>query len=219
MKCPDLACSEDQFLKDVRNHTMTIDHDDGVYRTLHFGKGTSSVYHFKIITVPGYLIVTGDMGCWVFSRLSDMFEFFRMDDRDFNYHPERKLHINPGYWAEKCRAEDRTGDGIKSFSPELFKAAVKEEFDQHMEYIGSMGKDEYYEGLWDDLESSVISYAHDGQHSAISAAMEFRHGQFTMQDFYEHRLDEYNYHFIWILYAIVWGISKYDEEKACDNKR
>ena len=68
-------CTEETFLTDVSKHEITILKDDGIYRHLRFRTPTTNHQYFEIITWPGYLTFTGDMGCFVFARLKDMFEF------------------------------------------------------------------------------------------------------------------------------------------------
>lgn len=71
--------TEADFLRDVAQHEMTILHDAGEFRHIQFKKPGSSSFSFTITTFPGYLVMTGDIGSWVFTRLRDMFEFFRSD--------------------------------------------------------------------------------------------------------------------------------------------
>lgn len=54
-------------------------HEDGIYRHIRFRQPGTMCMHFDLITWPGYLCYTGDMGTYVFTRLADMFEFFRTD--------------------------------------------------------------------------------------------------------------------------------------------
>ena len=75
----DHICPEAIFLRDVAEHEMIVVRDDGVHRHIRFKKPGTSCMHFDLITWPGYLCYTGDMGTYVFSRLTDMFEFFRTD--------------------------------------------------------------------------------------------------------------------------------------------
>ncbi len=74
-------CDEARFLKDVANHEMQIIRDDGVQRHLRFKKPGTMCYHFDLITWGGHLCYTGDMGTYVFTRVHDMFDFFRMGDQ------------------------------------------------------------------------------------------------------------------------------------------
>lgn len=73
---------EQRFLNDVANHEMIIIRDDGVNRHVRFKRPNSSCMYFDLITWPGHLCYTGDMGSYVFRRLEDMFEFFRTDRND-----------------------------------------------------------------------------------------------------------------------------------------
>ena len=91
--------TEADFLKDVAAHEMEILRDDGVYRHIRFKKPGTWCMHFDLVTWPGYLAYSGDMGCYVFSRLNDMFEFFRTD-REYLQRDGRQLCINLCYWSE-----------------------------------------------------------------------------------------------------------------------
>ena len=74
-----MTCTEQSFLKDVAEHQMTVLRDDGVNRHVQFRRPGTICMGFELITWPGYLCYTGDMGTYVFRRLEDMFEFFRTD--------------------------------------------------------------------------------------------------------------------------------------------
>lgn len=84
---------EERFRADIAQHEMTVLHNDGVYRHLRFKRPDTFMYHFDVVTWPGYLTITGDMDTFTFARLEDMFEFFRSG-----------TGINPGYWGEKVKA-------------------------------------------------------------------------------------------------------------------
>lgn len=206
-------CSEDQFLKDAKNHAMTVIRDDGVHRHLRFRKAppAGSEYWFDLITWPGSLCIDGDMGTYVFRRLDDMFEFFRTD-RECLERRGCKLGINPPYWGEKLQATANHG-GHKEFSQELFKEAVKREFDAWVE--SEEPSDEVKAALWEELEDRVLSCASDGHIRAVDAAIAFEPDDdevaFEMRDFWDRRLEDYTFHFIWCCYAIAWGVKTYDE--------
>jgi hypothetical protein len=83
--------SEQSFLKDIANHQLEILLDNGVYRHLRFKANANSWnMWFDVVTWPGFLAYSGDMGCFVFTRIADMFEFFRSNKAD-------GLPINQGY--------------------------------------------------------------------------------------------------------------------------
>lgn len=194
-----------QFLQDVAQHKMTVLRDDGVYRHIRFKAPGTLDMHFDLITWPGYLCYTGDMGTYVFTRLTDMFEFFRTK-------PERDagLYINLGYWAEKCVAADR--DGIKEYSADKFRSVIAEYVDGWRE---EHGWDEMPEGLREEVDD-VLSAADDGEYAAHDAVYRFsyaddEHGKFEFSDFFEYSLHEYTFRFVWCCYALAWGIRVYDQ--------
>lgn len=90
-------CTEAVFLADVAHHQLTVLRDDGLYRHLRFSKPGSNDMRFDVVTWPGFLAYSGDMGCFVFERLDDMLAFFRRP------YTGPGLTINERYWAEKCQ--------------------------------------------------------------------------------------------------------------------
>jgi hypothetical protein len=68
---------QERFLSDVRDHKLMIIKDDPPYRHIRLSRPGSSTYLFELVTYPGYLCYSGDMGCYVWSRVADMFTFFR----------------------------------------------------------------------------------------------------------------------------------------------
>ena len=207
-----------KFLEDVSRHTMHRMHDEGMFRVVRFARPGSSVYAFTVVTWPGYLAVTGDMGDYVFSRVPDMFTFFRSTDE--------ALRINPSYWHEKMVAEGR--ERAKEFSKDQMLSFIQEEFDS-------------WRGRWqpspdaiaeaqDSLELYVLKPLKDdgyGLEGACRLLYEFpcnKTGDFSLHDTTDWpSFQDYTYHFLWCLYAIVWGIQQYDRntevENASDRKK
>jgi len=203
-------CEEERFLSDVAQHKMVVVRDDGVNRHLRFKKSGTYDMHFDLITWPGYLCYTGDMGTYVFRRLDDMFEFFRTD-RKYMERKGLQLAINPGYWCEKLQSISRYGKGYEEFDADCFREVVKQDFEEWVE--SEQPSDDARAEVWADIEDEVLSCADDGEVRATDAAINYqnREHQFQFRDFWEHRLTRYAYHFIWCCYAIAWGIKTYDE--------
>lgn len=208
----------DAFLKDVATHQMYIQRDDGVYRHIRFKKPNSSSFSFNLVTYPGYLIFTGDMGCYVFSRLDDMFEFFRSDTG----------RINPQYWGEKLKAVDCSGTNKGSaveFSQARFTEVIKE---YRLGWIKdaisnrSLTKEERRE-LWEAVDEEVLDYVDDDESANFYRANEFNwskgrflpgtYPSYQFTDFWDHRFTDYTFHFLWCCHALAWGIQKYDQFK------
>lgn len=203
--------TEQLFLKEVANHQMAILRDDGVNRHVRFRQPNTNAFMFEIITWPGYLCFCGDMGTYVFSRIDDMFQFFRMDPERMPLTGGNTLPINPSYWGEKLVAESTFGHGYKTFSADKFREAVKHAFDSYVE-----GKEEVTPeadaDLWQEIESLVLADV-DNEYAAMYCLSEFRSGEFEFTDYSEYNLKDYTWHFIWCCYALVWAIKQYDEAR------
>lgn len=190
-----------EFLRHVEGHELTVHLDDGVHRHLTFRRKETINRYFNITTWPGYLTISGDMGCYVFARLPDMFEFFRDD----------KGRINPDYWSEKLQA-DQKGSGHREFSDRLYRQAAVWDFRSYYP-AGTEGRIEawkdFREELLDSFAPSSVGEAVEAVHSYVDPE-----GKSKFQEFWDHRLEDYTYHFIWCCRAIQWAVERYDEYKA-----
>ena len=206
--------TEVSFLKDVDRHVIETIRDDGVNRHVRFRRPGTMCMHFDLITWPGYLCYTGDMGTYVFSRLEDMFQFFRRPDNSYT--------IDFRYWAEKLKAVDSSGGNgsATEFSKERFKAVINEyRVSWIRESRDALTKAQRRE-LWEEVDEQVLSYLDDGEHKVYEEANEFswragpEHFSYEFTDLWDHRFTEYTHHFLWCCHAIAWGIRKYDESKV-----
>lgn len=208
-----MTCDQQRFERDVAQHQMTVIRDDGVDRHIKFREPGNSCYWFEILTWPGALCIRGDCGTYVFSRLTDMFEFFRTDDRG----DPAKLYINPQYWREKLLAVNNDGCGKGSatrFCAEDFERHVRERVESHLE--GYEISDERRAELMERIQDEVLDHAHDGDIRAFDKLNEFYDEEFPrlFEDYCEWNCNEYTFHFMWCLYAIAWAIRQFDAAKA-----
>jgi hypothetical protein len=199
------------FLQDVKDHELTIIINDGVNRHLRFSRKDNTTYYFDIITFAGNLLITGDMGSYLFARTNDMFEFF--------VHPSNPsddpLYINPYYWGQKLQAIDR--NGYNEFDGELFEQRVKQTFEEWKEGHTELSE-EVLQDIWEHIEQEVIDHA-DSEHQAFMLTDEFSYYHWKEEKTYddifvgtwEWELKQCTHHYIWNCYAIVWGIRKYNE--------
>lgn len=176
----------ERFPKDIAHHQLRVIRADGVNRHLRFQEPGTYCMGFDILTWPGHLCFTGDMGTFVFSRVEDMFTFFRGD------------RINPSYWSEKVLAAD-LHDGVDEFSPAMFRQAVMQRLDD------AEASPEVRGAVVDE----VLSAMHDGEHAALSAVFHFERDGFRFED-WEARCRDYTYRFIWCCHALVWSIAQFD---------
>lgn len=191
-------CTPEVFAGDVRDHQMSVVHVHGVHRHLQFKSPGTSCYLFNIITWPGSLCIEGDMGCYVFSRLPDMFEFFRTD----------RGAINASYWAEKVVAQCRS-DGLKEFCQASFVRLAVETYREY--WRGREAWSDQLEGF-KELRMDVLDAEDEGDmHSRLR---DFSWKGFEFRDAWEWRPYRYTFRFIWCLRAIAWAIQKWDAHQA-----
>jgi hypothetical protein len=198
------ASSEQIFLRDVAMHQMSVLRDDGVNRHIRFKTPGSSSMYFDLITWPGFLCYTGDMGTYVFHRLEDMFQFFRTDRDHMSLRDGATLAINLSYWAEKLEAVDRC-DGVQEYSPAKFRAAIEDWLNQN----------DTTQELRDAVEDEVLAYADSSEDDAKGSAIGFEfENDYPFEGFWEVNCKEYVFRFVWCCYALAWGIQKYDDAKG-----
>ena len=202
--------AEQEFLNDVKDHKLGILCDQGVTRHLRFKKPGSIYYCFDLTTWLGHLCISGDMGTYVFQRTEDMFDFFRIGDE------HKKIRINPHYWHQKLKA-DGVYAGAKCFSEESFIEEVKQQFDSYCK--DNEETEEFKARSWKDIVDEFSSLDSLNQaHQLISdnlwATNELRgFADYLAEDYFEYSGEDYTYHFLWCLRAIVWGIKQYDLAK------
>jgi hypothetical protein len=192
---------KEHFNRDVASHTLEVIRHDGVHRHLRFRRaGGGYTCGFDVITWPGTLCIHGDCGTYVFSRLNDMFEFFRSSGN----------RINPGYWAEKIEAQDRTG-GVTEWDDASFRQAVVERFREWWR-----GRDDFAarRECWQEVREEVLGCA-DSEHEAMAAAYAFSFSwpggrDFRFEEAYELAGERYTRRYLWNCRAIVWTIQQFD---------
>ncbi len=186
------TCTRQQFLKDVAKHQMFVKLDQGVYRHIVFQQPERSYVHrFEIVTTPWRLMITGDMGTWVFARLEDMFEFFRTD----------KGSVNLSYWAEKLlNGAHGTSSAGKVYDGDTYRTRLIDSLDGY-----SLTKAKRAAII---REMKRLDF--NDEHWILHQINEFEHDGFTFEDVWEIDMTVYSYHFTWCCYAIAWAIQKWD---------
>lgn len=176
------------FERDIKDHKMTVEMDNGVFRSVFFGEQGNSCFHFRLTTWPGYLCFSGDMGTFVFSRLRDMFEFFRCD------------RVNLPYWAEKVEAASE-GEGVMEYNPDLLKATLIDYFKDNENKAEIL---ETLEPYFEDRCSSGEMFSRIYECEGI--------GDFLI-DLSPACYKEYTHRYKWCCAALIWAIGVYDSEK------
>ncbi len=195
--------TKDQFLGDVSAHRIEVWKDDGIYRHIVFCKPNHRWDRFfSLTTVPGLLVYSGDMGSFAFSRIEDMFEFFR---RAENMLP------NFDYWHEKLVAVDLGGS--EEPSPERFKENLEGYLEDFRTRDLKLVK-EFIAGAVEDYRESGPDYAY----RLVNDFDLKDYGQ-AFPDFFELSDRVHTARFEWACYAIQWGVHRYDEWRASMEQR
>lgn len=117
------STAQRQFEAETREHTMTVLRRDGVSRHLRFARPGLRRWSWDIVTWPGHLAVSGDVGNgWQFAHgdrdVLPLFVPFALRGR-----------INPDYWAQRVPA--RLRPDARRFSPAKFARSVREQIAAH----------------------------------------------------------------------------------------
>lgn len=169
-------CSQEQFLKDVKDHKIDIVLDQGLHRHINFSRDGSYCYSFSIVTWPGYLCISGDMGAYVFTRIDDMFGFFKDENSE-------ELKINTRYWSEKCE----TKGSIKEFSVDSFRENVQEYIDEYWDLNEFIDEEDAEDGSVYSCQYTWTEKRKDDDYS-FRSIMGFekpetlKHGPFSTKD-------------------------------------
>ena len=183
------------FLEDVKNHGMVIENNNGLHRCIYFGVPKNYNQHFRLITWPGHLAISGDMGDFVFSRTEDMFDFFRGECGK----------INTGYWGEKLTSISVFG-GHKKFDWDGF-------FESFKEQLISSNSDVTEEAIISAIDENMLAIDED-EYGAVQLVRNWNDEEIVFESSDVIWRESLTYQYIWCLYAIVWGINKYDKQQA-----
>lgn len=176
--------------KSLAEHTVTELHSHGMYR--HWRCQTPGTWHmgFDIVTWPGSLCYTGDMGYYLFQRTDDMVSFMRRSCMSYSYA------------AEKCVAHDGR---LEEWRKEVFEEVLKDRLDESKEDGGTFTV--MVRGRWEErsvaeaIEEVRHEYSlYESEHEAIKAMHES--GLWDGGDLPSCKA--YTYHFLWCLHATKW---------------
>ena len=105
--------------KAFAEHVITTALEDGLFRHYRCAKPGTGIYAFNITTIPGRLIVTGDIGTLVVERLNDMFEWAPSAVESIDYFASKvpgniTVRAYDPEAANEFLAEEQTTEGTES---------------------------------------------------------------------------------------------------------
>lgn len=190
--------ARERYDADTIDHVMTVLRDDGVYRHVRFRRPDTNCYWFDLVTWPGSLAITGDLGDYVFSRTPDMFSFFASTPVG---------SINPGYWAEKLRAP--RPEAARTYSVESYRAHVLRWLADQQDDLPPAAAAGLMRAVNEDLLSAVDDGTAQDEQDAHRLLRDFEHNGIEIGDSWEWDLREFDPTFLWCCWAIADGIQRY----------
>ena len=181
----------ERFQKETADQVLTVEQDSEINRVLHWGKPGSSCYHVRVVTYPGGLAIVGDMGQYVIQRTRDMFKFFRGCFSEGS--------ISWSYIAEKTVAGK-----VRKFSEEKADEYFRNLPGETAENYG-VDLSELDPKLQERLENAVK----DWQYAECRSEQDYYLAARNVDD-EPPSCKEYEYHFVWCIYAIRRIIELYD---------
>jgi hypothetical protein len=201
------------FALDTARHTMTVRHDDGLYRHLSFRAPDTGLYWFDLVTWPGCLAFHGDMGTYVFARTADMIDFFAGPG-----------DINPGYWAEKVRPSQHDVT-LRAYDPDRARAHAADLFREYADTHGwplAAVRDLWAALVTDVFEGEGFDYderlARDaltnfGWHPTVEERGLAPLPGFGFSDVWEWDLTDFKHSFLYACFAVRHGVNRYRAHK------
>ncbi len=177
-----------QIIRNLAAHVVTELHSYGLYRHWRCQQPNTRNMGFDIVTWPGSLCYTGDMGDYLFERTADMVAFMRGSCMSYSYA------------AEKCVAHDGR---LKEWRSEIFEEVLADRIKCQDEDADSKRKAEVMNKI-DEIRREYGIY--ETEHDAMRAIYES--GIWNCCDL--PNCTTYSRHFLWCLHAIKWFCAKID---------
>jgi hypothetical protein len=192
---------KESIAKDLAQHVITARHVHGLYRHYRCQKPGSWNMAFDVVTWPGSLCYTGDMGDYLFQRTDDMIAFMRGSCMSYSYA------------AEKCVAHDGR---LMEWSEEAFKQTLADRLKEGEEGDGNFtvvrNGERVMESIANAIEEIKDAYSNYGSPHDAEKAM-YESGLWDDMP----RCKEYTVHFLWCLHALQWfcaNVEKAETAKA-----
>ena len=190
----------EKFLDDVKHHEITVYQNNGVYRHLTFEKPGGCYHSFNITTFPHHLVITGNMGALIFFHSHyDLFDFFRNED----------LKITPDDWAKQIESTSYEVkiNSYSEFDIDKTKKLARKYLDDYLKNI-ALSHDEK-SNLLAEFNRKILCA--EDEWKIVDAIRSFELDNFDFEYFCWEDCRTHRYDYIWLCYAIVWGIKKFDE--------
>lgn len=184
------AIVKERIVNDLKDHAITILHQHGLYRHYRCQKPGTWVLGFDVVTWPGSLCYTGDMGEYLYQRTDDMIAFMRGSAMSYSY------------VAEKCVAHDGR---LKEWSEERFREVLAERLAESAEDGGEFTVVRHGGSVKESVAEKIVEIEQEygnyqSRHDAEKAMYES--GLWDGADMPS--CEVWTVHFLWCLHALDW---------------
>jgi len=200
--------NHNQFLTEMAKHKMVVKQDEGLYKHLVFAEPGNFELAFEIVSFPHHVMITGDMGCYCFSREPDMFKWFIKDGVKSIASPE----IEVNRWRNKLVSIDSSMGVVRKSTALAIKmieenrAFYLKEYPEHADEIN-----EKFDNLLGYEESGIDILIYEMCYLSLCLGHEDEHSPFS--DLEIEVLETYTPQFVWCCYALNYGIGEYFQSK------
>lgn len=190
-----VALIEELAVPAFKNHKIRQVMSMGVHR--HFkclNRSGSSNYMFRVVTFPGRLVITGDIGDLMLCREIDMLPWAKRAVESIDY------------FAEKVVAGK-----VKQYCPEVVQEEINEVLAERVRRLEEDAGEDDVEVNPDDLESPLDLTDIDNPHTTLVEM--YYSGLWDGCDF--PNTENWTSNFLWCREALRWFFREYDKRLTC----
>lgn len=184
------AMVRESIKRNLANHQIRQRHRDGdVVRLWRCDNNGSSIYHFSVLASPGWLMMYGDMGECMWSRVPDMLSFVRGSIGSLGYFSEKA--------SKNCIIEEDRAELISEFLEDFEK-----DFEENRGEPMTDEQREEFRELRDGFDPN--------NHDVSEFQRDFWNSSFCYDSEAMPDTKCYTFHYLWKIEALKWFIKKLD---------
>ncbi len=177
------------FLNDIREHQLTILENSENVKCFKMAKPNTIAMSFTVIYVDNKVIITGDMGHYVFGRLLNSYDLFLAENA-----------LNASYLTEKIIAQD-TVYPVQKYDPVVAEKEIRRTIHEYADFDLAQELYESLENIDFESEHEVEYWLYSLEGKAKDVFDELNMSDFTVL----------SKNFTWCVQAIAWATREFDK--------
>lgn len=178
-----------QFLNIIQSHKLVIIENSENVKCFKMAKPNTIAMSFTVIYVDNKVIITGDIGHYVFGHLSNPYNFFLSESA-----------LNASYLAEKVIAQD-TVYPIREYDSAVAEQEIRRTIHEYADFDLAQELYETLENIDFESEHEVEHWLYSLEGEAKDVFDEVNMGNLTML----------SKSFTWCVQAIAWATREFDK--------